>query len=69
MTEHIHTSKIILSKMVERKRMYLERKVILIIGFFRLYAKHFTYVSELEIVYLNTEIVKLEEMATSSFRV
>ena len=55
--------------MVERKRMYLERKVILIIGFFRLYAKHFTYVSELEIVYLNTEIVKLEEMATSSFRV
>ena len=30
--------------MVERKRMYLERKVILIIGFFRLYAKHFTLV-------------------------
>ena len=49
MTEHTHTSKIILSKTVERKRVYLGRKVILI-ELFRLYAKHFTYVSELEIV-------------------
>ena len=49
-TEHTHTSKIILSKTVERKRVYLGRKAILIIEFFRLYAKHFTYVSELEIV-------------------